>query len=252
AKVYSKTLRLSELEGMIPDNMSTEDSTLIINAFIKRWVRDAVMMHEAEQNVDKSLNLEKLVEDYKSSLVLHNYEQLLVDQLLDSTVTQQELKSFYEKNKENYQLQEPLVRGRFIKVLETSPDMEKLDKWWDSDQPEDYRLMVTYCATFAVAQFLGDSTWNKLSTVRAEFPKGVLSENQLKGNQDIVTTDGEFKYYFRPIDWIPSKELAPFSYIADQAKKVILHKRKMQLLDETKETMYQQAMRRNEVKFYRD
>lgn len=252
AKVYNKSLRLSELEDMIPVNMSPEDSTLIINAFIERWVRDAVMMHEAESNVDKELELDKLVEDYRSSLVLHSYERVLVDRLLDSVVSQQELQRFYEKNKENYQLQEPIVRGRFIKVLKNSPDIEKLEKWWNSEQPEDFRLMVNYCATYAIAQFLSDSTWHNLSDIRVEFPKDVLSESQLQGNKDVILSNEEFQYFFRPIDWIASNQLAPFSYIADQAKKVIIHKRKMELLDETKETMYQQALRRNEVKIYRE
>ena len=252
AKVYNKSLRLSELEGMIPANMSAEDSTLIISAFVERWVRDAVMMHEAERNVDQGLNLEKLVEDYRASLVLHNYEKRLVNQLLDSLVNQQELVAFYEKNKENYQLQEPIVRGRFIKLLKNSPDIEKLEKWWGSDQPEDYRLMVSYCATYAIAQHLSDSSWHQLSDIRVEFPKEIISETQLQGKSDVLTTDEEFKYFFRPIDWTPGNQLAPFSYVAEQAKKVILHKRKMQLLDNTKETMYQQALRRNEVKIYRE
>ena len=38
ARVFSKKLFLSELDGMVPEGASAEDSTKIINAEVERWV----------------------------------------------------------------------------------------------------------------------------------------------------------------------------------------------------------------------
>ena len=73
AKVFNKTLYLSELEGMMPTAISREDSINFINAEVERWAREAVPMQEAEKNIPSDLNIDGLVRDYRASLVRHNY-----------------------------------------------------------------------------------------------------------------------------------------------------------------------------------
>ena len=87
AQVYNKSLFQSELEGMFPPDSSPEDSALIVNSYIERWVRESLLMHEAERNIPKDLNIAVLVRDYRASLIRHNYDKLLVELQLDSTIT---------------------------------------------------------------------------------------------------------------------------------------------------------------------
>ena len=58
ARVHNKTLYLSELDGLFPQFATAEDSLLVIRAFTSRWVRDAVLLHAAEQNVPRGLNID--------------------------------------------------------------------------------------------------------------------------------------------------------------------------------------------------
>jgi len=74
----------------------------------------------------------------------------------------------------------------------------------------------------------------------------------LKQGTELTRTDDTYKYFLRVIDFVPSGTLPPISYVKDQAKKVILHKRKMELLSDTKEDMYDEALRKNAIKIYRD
>ena len=132
ARVSNKTLYLSELEGLFPPSTSTADSSLIINAYVNRWIREAILLNEAERNIPKDLNIDKLVRDYRASLIRSNYENILVKQLLDSTITQAELIDFYEKNKEQYQLETPILRCYFIKVPLPVPEADKPREWWNN------------------------------------------------------------------------------------------------------------------------
>jgi hypothetical protein len=250
AKVYNKSLYLSDLEGMIPASSSSEDSSVIINAYLERWVRDASMMHEAERNVPKDLNIDDLVRDYRASLIRHNYEQLLIEEFLDSTVTNQELKAFYDRNKEQYQLEDPILRCHFIKVPKVAEDIEKLDKWWESEEEEDFRLLVAYCNSYASLHLLEDSTWYRRPTLEDEWPAGVFNPANMSPNQKASFSGTDYRYYFKLIDYIGKDQQPPLSYVSTQAKKVILHKRKMKLLDDMKERMYERALRRNDVKIY--
>lgn len=76
AKVYDKPLYLSELSDIFSDQtMSKADSNQLIANYVERWVRDNAIMYEAEKNVPKDLNLDKLVKNYRSSLVRSIYEK---------------------------------------------------------------------------------------------------------------------------------------------------------------------------------
>lgn len=48
------------------------------------------MILEAEKNVAADINLNKLVDDYRSSLLVYNFEKRLVDQMLNTIITMDE------------------------------------------------------------------------------------------------------------------------------------------------------------------
>lgn len=252
AKVHNKVLYLSEMDGMFPPNTPPEDSVLIIKAYVDRWVRESLLLHEAERNIPGDLNIDKLVRDYRASLIKDNYEKLLVQELLDSTITQAELTEFYERNKEQYQLETPIVRCYFIKVPVPVPEASKLRRLWNSNKPEDFAELVAYSNKFAVAHLLEEGTWYNVETVAADLPPGTLTADNVGSKRDFSQRDSDFQYYFRLFELKKRKDIAPLSYIEDQARKVILRKRKITLLEEAKKDMYEKELRRSNIEVYTD
>ncbi|MEY4905269.1 MAG: hypothetical protein RLZZ292_3084 [Bacteroidota bacterium] len=250
AQVKNRELHLTELEGMLPEGISKEDSSLIINAFIARWVKDNLMMREAEQNIPKDLQIDKLVRDYRSSLVLDNYEKAIVEQQLDTAVTKQELQEFYDKNKEQYQLEAPIVRCYFMKIPKAAPDIKDVNEWWDDLDKDDLKKMTAYCAKNAALFMLNDSTWTKVDFLIPELPKGKLSNENVSEGEKTTFKDDNFYYYLKIRKVRNKREIAPFEFIQDQALKFILHQRKIKLLDNKKEELYQRELQANEVKIY--
>jgi hypothetical protein len=250
ARVNNKTLYLADMDGMFPPEISAEDSALIIDAFTQRWIREAVLLDEAERNIPSDLNIDKLVRDYRASLIKHNYEKILVEELLDSTIVESELQEFYEKNKEQYQLETPIVRCYFIKVPLPVPRQNELRRLWNSKDPARLKDLVAYCSQYAVAHLLEDSTWYDVEDIAAELPPGTITVNNVDSKREFTQQDDKFQYYFRLFELKNRKDIAPLSYIEDQARKVILHKRKLELLEDTRETMLEREMRRNNIEIY--
>lgn len=250
ARVNNKTLYLSDMDGMFPPGISKEDSALTINAYVQRWIREGVLLDEAERNIPSDLNIDKLVRDYRASLIKHNYEKILVEDLLDSTIAAAELQEFYEKNKEQYQLETPIVRCYFIKVPLPVPRKAELRRLWNSDQAEDFGELVAYCSEYAVAHLLDESVWYDVEDIAGELPPGTLTSNNVGSKREFTQQDDKFQYYFRLFELKNRKDIAPLSYIEDQARKVILHKRKLKLLEDTREKMYERELRRNNIEVY--
>ena len=72
------------------------------------------LMYEAERNIPKDLNIDELVRDYRASLVRFNFEEQLIAEKLDSSVSEAETKAFYENNKDQFQLESTILKCKPI------------------------------------------------------------------------------------------------------------------------------------------
>ena len=250
AKVGNKMLYLSEMEGMFPEGTTAEDSVLVLQSFVGRWVRETVILNEAEKNAPKDLNINKLVRDYRASLLKASYEKVLVEELLDSVVNQTQLEDFYNENKMLYELQKPIVRCQFIKVPLPTPEGERLRQLWNSDKQENLPALTDYCKKYAEVALLRDSLWYNVEEIAAQLPQGTLTVGNVGSKREFTQRDEHHQYFFRLFEMRNRKEIAPLSYIQDQARKVILHKRKIQVIEEAKEDMYQQELRNKNIETF--
>ena len=249
--VYNRTLYLSDMEGMFPENASHADSLQIINAFCDRWIREQIIMTEAEKNIPKDLNLDELVQKYRESLILSNYEEQLTKIGLDTTISDNELHTFYEKNKEQYQLETPITRCYFLKIQKPAPQADSLSKWWNAPKSgNNLTKLKTYAKAYAKAYILEDSVWTRVDKVAEMLPKGTLTSENMSSSKELTTTDSDFQYYFHAFSLMNKQEIAPLSFIREQASKYILHQRKIQLLERKKQEMYDNELRKNNIKIY--
>ncbi len=248
AKVYNKPLYLSELEGMIPRSATPTDSSLIVNAYVERWVRENLMLYEAERNVSKDLNIDKLVRDYRASLILHNYEKKIAESSLDSTITENQLLDYYEKYKSHFQLETSIMRCKFMKWDADTPNLDKIEKWWKSDEKSDLKKLSKSCEESALIYQLEDSIWINKDELVEEFPKDVISS--MKEGKEFEQTKDGFKYYVKVMEVQSKNSEPPMSYIRNHAIKFILHNRKLELVERTREELYQKAERKGHVKYF--
>lgn len=250
ARVFNRELHLSDLENMFPEKASRADSFLIIQAFVSRWVREELLMYEAEKNLPPDLNIDQLVRDYRRSLIRNNYEQVLVEQLLDSTVTKTELQGFYEQNKEQYELETPIIRCYFIKIAAPVPKADSLLELWAKPRGSNLPKLEAYCQKYATAHTLVDSIWHKVDVIGSVMPKGTITADNIASKREFRQSDGKFVYYFRLLELKNRKEIAPLGYIEQQARTFVLHKRKLDLLQRKREDLYEIALKKGNIEIF--
>ncbi|MGK0389452.1 MAG: hypothetical protein ACI94Y_002192 [Maribacter sp.] len=248
AKVYNKPLYLSEMDGMIPSFNTPDDSTLIVNAFVDRWVRDNLMLYEAERNVPKDLNIDELVRDYRASLIIHNYEKKIAESGLDSIISDDEVMEYYNSYKTHFESDNSAKRCKFMKLPKKAENMKKAEKWWTSDDEKDLDALANYCKENAVIYQLEDSIWITNEELEKEFPKSVLSS--LKKGKNLEKTEGDFKYYIQVLETQSKNSEPPLGYVRNRATNFILHNRKLEIVEKKKEELYQKAERKGHVKYY--
>jgi hypothetical protein len=204
-------------------------------------------MYEAERNIPKDLDIDQLVRDYRASLVRFNFEQQIIAEKLDSTVSETELKTFYENNKDQFQLESTILKIELLKLPLSAPQSE-LNRLWYSRNPSDETRLEAYAKQYNGLALLNRAKWYKLDEVAALLPKGTLTSDNVGSRREGTVSDGDFRYYYRVLETVKGKETAPFDYIREQASKVILHRRKQELLETWKQDLYEKELRRENIK----
>ena len=110
AKVGKEKLYRSDLEKVVPKGISPQDSSRLASQYIFSWASDRVYLTIAEQQLSKSeKDVARELEDYRKSLLKYRYEQLYVNERLDTAVSQDHLEEYYQSHQERFVLQRPIV-----------------------------------------------------------------------------------------------------------------------------------------------
>ncbi len=239
---------------MIPEGLGEEDSIMIMTAFVNKWAKEAVLLHEAEQNIPEDWNIDELVKDYRSSLIRHNYEQALVEERLAGDIDPKELERFYARNKEQYQLETPILRCHFIKWPLEAEGRREAREWWEKCTKDSisYQNLLEYCNLYAEAHVLEDSTWHTLEDLAAALPKGTLTVDNIRSKKEFTQRDDQYEYLFRKFEMVNKREIAPLSYIEEQARRFILKQRKEQLIEDTRNEMFDEQLKAKNIRLYID
>jgi len=250
ARVYNKSLYIKDLEGMFPPGTSAYDSSLITNAYTQRWVREAVLLYEAENNLPKDLNIDRLVRDYRSSLVRNNYEQVLLEQLMETKISSSELANFYDKNKIQYQLDNPIVKAYVVVVPKIISVRDSLKYLWKNATDVNLLRLKNICEEYELAHILDGSKWNEWENLAIYLPRNIGFEEFSRKGKDFSIQDGEFDVWVKILDSKKPQEIPPIEYVEDQLKRMLLLSRKTRLLEEKKEDMFDIAKRKGQIEIF--
>ena len=250
AQVFDKRLYATEVKAVLSEALDSSEQILARNAYIDRWIKESVILHEAEKNIPADLQIDRLVADYKASLIMLQYEKSVVESLLDTVISDLELEEYYEENKSQYQLEATIVRCHLIKLPRNLDDkiVKRIESSWKSNKESDFRDLVSLSNTYASSYYLSDSIWYKLDVISQEMPQGSINLNAIRNNKVFQLTNDDYYYFLKILEIKDKKEIAPLAFIQEQASRVILHKRKIALLEKLKEDLYQRAVSRDNIK----
>lgn len=252
AKIHDKNLYLSDVEDVIPDNKSAEDSTMIAENYIQNWIKKQLLLKKAENNLsEKNKDIQKQIEEYRSSLLIYRYQQQLINQKLDTTVSEEEVQKYYEDNTSNFTLDKNLVKVLYVELPKNSPNISSVKNWMKSENENDISKLKDYCYQYAKKYDDFDNEWIEFNRLITKIPIEINNPQRfLKYNKNIEEKDSLFHYFIKINNYKLKGTPAPVSYVKDKIKSVILNKRKHKLLEKLEKDLYNEALNRNEFIIY--
>ncbi len=253
ARVYDKKLYLSDFSTSIPKQLNPRDSAIFVDAYVEQWIQSELMRHQAESNLGpEEKDIEKEIDAYRKNLLVYRYQTELVRQKLDTSVGQKEIEEYYNTHTQNFMLKDNIVKVTYVKFGVKSPTPEKVKKWYVSSDPKDKDNLKKYCIQFADNFFLDDNTWLLLEDVMREIPlRDYNPELLLKTSRRIEMSDSLFNYLLFIRDFKIKNMPSPLSFEKDNIRQVIINKRKLQLIEEMKRSVYSQAKENGNFEVYK-
>lgn len=251
-EVSGEFLYKEDLQAALPLNISKDDSVLFAEHYIRNWIEDALLFDKAEGNIPDNDKISKLVENYRRASIMHTYQEELVNQKLANDISEEEINAYYEKNKELFRLDNPLVKGLFIKVPLSSPDLGNVRVWYRKNNQDVIEKLEKYSLRNAVSYDYFYDRWTSVPDVAAKIPLKVLDTdaNYLDKNRNVEVKDTAFCYFLHIEDFLGKDKQKPLDFARDEIKEILINLKRVEFINKVKEDLYQRASDRNKIIYY--
>jgi hypothetical protein len=251
-QVHGNVLSRSEVEQVIPNNISSSDSLLIAENYIHKWIKDILMFEVSQRNIGKEEDdINRMVEDFRKSLLRHRYQEYMIRSRLTAEIREEEKMTYYEENAEKFLLDKNLIKGLFLKIPAESPGIANVRKWYRSQDPKELENIEKYSIQNASVYDYFYDHWVDFDEILDKMPMYVSNKSQyLRANRTVELKDSAYFYFLNIADYLLSGNIAPYEYSDVQIQELMINNRKMDFLKTFEDELYRDAVRKGEVKFF--
>lgn len=240
-----------DLLQVLPVDISEADSAQFANRYIENWLSELLLYQNAERNVRDDKQIEELVENYRRSLIVHEYQQLLIEQKIEQDITMQEIETFYNDNKNLFVLEEPILKGLFIKLPLSAPNQNSIMKLYRLRDDESYDEIEKYCIRNAPYYEFFYDYWHSVSDIEILLPSMEVSlQDYLNKNDFLEIKDDEFLYLLNVSEYLPKGSVAPIEQVESRIKRLLINNKAVSYIQKIKKDLYNSAIENNRVIFH--
>jgi hypothetical protein len=252
AKVGDHRLHRAELESYIPAGVSPEDSASLAQQFIQSWAEDLLLMDMAETQLsaqEKDVTAE--LEEYRKNLIKYRYEQLYIQQRLDTLVTDEEIARYYEDNQDRFRLERPIVKSRYLIIPADARSLKVIRSKMSSN--DELEVMEVDSLASSVALRYADVSDNWMDA-RALAREAMVDYRTLVGSLknpfvEVKDESGNLHLIY-VVEMIPDGKTAPLEYCEERIRDIILSSRKHALEEGLAQDLLDNARKNNKFVIY--
>ncbi|MFZ1705715.1 MAG: hypothetical protein WAT79_15295 [Saprospiraceae bacterium] len=244
-KVGDKILYSSVVNQLINEGTNIEDSTAIVSGYIENWVRNNLVILEAEKNIPANLNLNQLVQDYRSSLLMYHFENQLINKKLDTIITDQQKQDFYEEYGTQFILSHKIIS---VILIKSSANDGSFSSWVKKMKTKNNDQLLQEAKKNKYTVIYDGSKW-----LPSEDIKNIVSDvnvSNLKKDYQTQIKNKSGQYFVKILSGYNENDIPPLQYIDKKIVQVMLNSRKTELLKSMREELYQKNLNSRKIKYY--
>ena len=253
AKTGSAVLTKQQVDKIIPSNLKGDDSVHFVQNYVDKWIHNRLMIERAIANIDADSyeSVENMVNDYRTSLLVYKYQQLYIEQNLDTLVLDSQIADHYDNYGNNFLLDSCAVKAVFVKIPKALPEGNQIRALMRSSRSDDLVRFEEFCYKNA-RNFDAGQEWRYLSDAVSQMPHGSIS-NPLaaaKNGRFVEAQDSLYNYYFMVKEFLDVNEQAPLVFAREKIREILLNHRKNDLIRNLEIKIYVDAVNKQRFTNY--
>lgn len=251
ASYKDSVLTLEDALNDIPSH--TKDTSIFLERYINDWLITKVILNKAKLYIDENdSDIKSSVNQYKETLIIHKYQNELINSQFDTTVSTDEIKEYYEKYSYDFLLHKDIVKARLIKINKETLHLDKVKDLVSAKNEEEVLELVDFCEMYAENSFLNDSVWVYLSEFSQKLPNGSKENKKLLSFKNKIHSfmDDNFVYIMFVKDYQIKGNRSPLPFVFSNIRKILQSKNKKQFITNLEKKLYQEALSSENIKIY--
>ena len=251
ARLGDSYLYEHQVKSMINSNLSVVDSSIFIQQYINNWAKEELLLKKAALNINQDqLEIDKRLESYRRSLLIHAYEQKLIEQSLDTIVLKDQLQLYYRQHVDDYLLADKIIKVIFVKTSIIAPKLDSLKSWLFDNDTLYIDAIETYCHQYAKRFYYNPNEWLIWSDFQQIFSNELDISSLSMKNNTMILKDTLDIYFIRLINLRDQGEIAPLEYVKEEIKSILLNQRKLKTVEVIKTKLFEDAKQSNQFEIY--
>ncbi len=254
ASVEGMELKVSDLDGLMPAELSSEDSLSFVALYAEKWIQNSVKLLEAERLfVSSAPDIDKMVEEYRNSLMIRRLDKHYTNENFRPSLSDEQIEEYYQQNSGNFPLTTQLVKGRIVTLPKDAKDakelFEQMSAIADKKQGGDLRSI---CEKKRYDLVELTSSWVEYSDFLSRLPivrhRNLLEYISNKRVQQLE--DSENKYYFQITEVMNIGDAEPLDRVKDKIIYILNNRNQSEFLRKYEQELLQDAVLRDVVRNY--
>ena len=210
--VGDSALTVAEVLRRMPAGLSPADSANMFERIVGHWVRDLVLLDVAEKNIPDPDRIERMVEAYRNGLIVDQYLSTVSEHAVDD-VSEKRIKEYFDSHRGMLVLEQPLVRGVFVKVAENDETLDNLRRWMSRLSDEDVDNIEKYGLRQASRYEYFRDEWHEWNVIAEQIPYRFFDADAfVSSSADFETSADGSVYLLHISDYITSDNEMPYEY----------------------------------------
>lgn len=221
-------------------------------SFINDWCMAMIMRDELEEKGDENYDLAHTRSDLFFGEMAEYYltENRLISQV-DTIVTPEQMTEYYESHKEEFTLQDFIVKVLYLKVPQTAEVLEQVKTAYLLKNDKDMARIESYAKLYAEDFYFDDQNWLFFSKIRNKLPVRNLDRESLVLNRTkTYFSDDQFVYFLNILDYKVKDDVSPMEFVETEVKERILTNRMNEMREKIRRQLNEELKNKHEIEIY--
>lgn len=252
AQVYHYKLYASEVRQGMPVGLSQEDSLALASDFIDSWVKEKLVLHEAEKRLAAGeKNFSKEMMDYRNSLLINRYyDKIWLQDSSNNTVTEQEISDFVRSLDSRYTVDKEIVRVNYVKMPAGADALSQVKGiLFDERRRVDEKESLVAMLGDTIEYLLDDDAWLYLDDLQNEVAFEIDAQKATgKGEKIRIEKEvGDQTVLLVILDYRSQRSVNETKEERAAAAMLLTNQRKTQFINQFVQDLYDKAVKEGKV-----